>query len=143
MFTFSNYNKDNNIPSQYVANGIKTAEIVNAVFQQFPNKFRFTSGYRTPQKNAQVGGVTNSYHLTAQAADFVPFDGDYSNNTKQAIANLISKYNYEVIIHDAGSGLHYHIEPINVNSKTDISTETQDSDNTLLWLFLLGGVLLL
>lgn len=108
MITRSNMG---NVPSQYAANADRTVSIVNEIFAAFPGRFRFTSGYRSPAQNAAANGVAKSYHLTAQAADFVPINGSYPAGEKEAIASLIAKHGYEVIKHDVGSGLHYHIEP--------------------------------
>lgn len=38
-----------------------------------------TSGYRTPEDNARVGGAKNSAHLHCQAADFRDYSRDLSN----------------------------------------------------------------
>ena len=89
----------------------KTMGIVAEIFAAFPNRFRFTSGKRTVAQNKVVGGVANSYHVTGQAADFVPVNGQFPTSEREAIGRIVSKYGYEVIVHDAGSGLHYHIEP--------------------------------
>lgn len=101
-----------NVPANLRGNAEFTISIVNEVFAAFPNRFRFTSGYRTPAQNEAANGVANSYHVKAEAADFVPVNGTYPAGEKEAIADLISKYGYEVIKHNAGSGQHYHIEPM-------------------------------
>lgn len=43
--------------------------------------FRFTSGFRSPEVNAKVGGVSDSLHLHGLAIDFVAkgFDCDLAN----------------------------------------------------------------
>ena len=100
-----------NVPASLQNNAARTISIVNQIFAAFPGRFRFSSGYRTPAQNAAANGVANSYHVKAAAADFVPVDGRFPAGEKERIAALASRHGYEVIKHNAGSGLHYHIEP--------------------------------
>ncbi len=61
-----------------------------------------TSVTRTPEKNRQVGGVRNSYHLSGQAADFVVPQQFKAQFVADARAN-----GFEAI----DEGDHVHIEP--------------------------------
>lgn len=47
---------------------------------------RFTSGQRTPERNAQVGGAPNSYHLSGNAWDIVPPQGMTTAQLRQTLA---------------------------------------------------------
>lgn len=71
---------------------------------QFPG-LRFTSGHRDPASNAAANGVKTSKHLTGEASDFVG-----SEEEMQAAANWAKSQGAKVLIHDAGSGRHLHIE---------------------------------
>ena len=54
-----------------------------------------TSGYRCPNYNREVGGVSNSAHLKGQAADFVPTSGITNNqDSRIAIVNEIKGFPY-------------------------------------------------
>jgi len=62
-----------------------------------------TSGYRTPRRNRQVGGVKNSYHLKGQAFDLV-FPGCLT--PKQDLFNIAKLFFNGVIeYHD-----HLHVD---------------------------------
>lgn len=68
-----------------------------------------SSSYRTPQHNAEVGGVPNSFHTHGSMAnpgaiDFVPPSSAALNFATSHIAGL-----EEAMIHDVGSGLHLHL----------------------------------
>lgn len=68
---------------------------------------RVTSNYRTAAQNRAAGGVANSWHMkgspaSPQAFDFVPA----SQKAAGAARAMGAK---EVLIHDAGSGLHLHV----------------------------------
>lgn len=63
-----------------------------------------TSGLRTPERNAKVGGVPNSYHLSGQARDILP-----PTDPQQAafIQQQAAANGLEVI----DEGDHWHLEP--------------------------------
>ncbi len=108
MLTIQQYAKGAAIPQGYLNNAQLTVGIVNDIFNQFPNQFTFNSGYRTPQHNAEVGGVANSYHVQALAADITPLNGNY-NQYKSALQTIVGGYGWEVI--DERNKNHFHIEP--------------------------------
>lgn len=60
-------------PAEYFDNGRRMAELLQAMRDGaggYP--LRVTAGWRDAQENADVGGVPDSQHLEAAAADFVP-----------------------------------------------------------------------
>ena len=66
-----------------------------------------SSSYRTPEHNAEVGGVPNSYHTKGLAFDF---SGSNSQmEAAKAWANRHPEMFQEVLVHDAGSGMHLHL----------------------------------
>lgn len=108
MLTIQQYAKGATIPQKYLANAQTTIGIVNEIFNRFPNQFTFNSGYRTPAHNAAVGGVPNSYHAQALAADIAPKNGNY-NQYKSALTAIVAKYGWELV--DERNKNHFHIEP--------------------------------
>jgi len=66
---------------------------------------RVSGGHRTPERNRQVNGVSNSRHLTGRAADFVGTSADMNRALNWARSN-----GARGLIHDAGNGTHLHLE---------------------------------
>jgi hypothetical protein len=77
--------------------------------QKIANQFRLhiTSGHRTPQHNAQVGGVPGSLHVDGLAFDFVGAAQDMQR--AYTWANSQPQVFSEVLVHNVGSGLHLHL----------------------------------
>lgn len=67
------------------------------------------SGLRTPQRNAQVGGVPNSYHLTGQAYDLRPPAG---MTTAQYAHALQAKFPGVKVLDEK---THVHVQPMAPN----------------------------
>lgn len=72
----------------------------------------FSSGYRTPEHNAAVGGVANSWHTRGSASrpgavDLVGSGAAMQAGLAWARANIPGLA--EAMIHDVGSGLHLHL----------------------------------
>lgn len=69
-----------------------------------------TSRARTPEHNAAVGGVPNSYHLTDQARDFVPPAG---TSMTEAAAKLKAALPGMKVLNE---GDHIHVQPMARNT---------------------------
>lgn len=131
-----------NVRADLLPNANLTLSILNEIFSTFPNKFRFTSGYRSAEKNAAVNGVDNSFHIKALAGDFVPVNGQFPYSDAEAIGQIVAKYGWQVVKHNVGSGLHYHIEP-SPNWKGIDSNNNQSNNNLVYGVAFLVLVLLL
>jgi hypothetical protein len=135
MLTVKQYAKSTTIPQSLLRNAQLTVNIVNEVFEQFPNQFTFNSGYRTPAHNAAVGGAPNSYHVQALAADITPKNGNY-NQYKSALTAIVAKYGWEVV--DERNKNHFHLEPSGTSSPSGASAPS--STGELLDIGLVGTV---
>lgn len=84
--------------------------------EKFKNDFgvSFSSTFRTPERNDQVGGTGNSYHLKGQAAD-IPTANLSAEDRKAVKSYWNGLGSYDVI----DEGDHIHVEPrTGVKSKT-------------------------
>ena len=55
--------------------------MLNAIRSRYGKPIVVTSGYRSPEHNAAVGGVKNSYHTLGLAADIRPLNENRSDLT--------------------------------------------------------------
>lgn len=62
-----------------------------------------TSGYRTPEHNARVGGVPTSRHITGQAVDLVPRQGE-------TMAQLYTRVGQVPGVRAINEGDHVHVQ---------------------------------
>lgn len=81
-----------------------------SVLQNFPGA-RITSGLRTPERNAAVGGAAKSYHLTGDAIDVVPPAGMPMNVFAAQLQAQLGPQGYTVMYGDPGHLDHVHIQP--------------------------------
>jgi hypothetical protein len=83
-----------------------------AVAQAIARKYGLSvsSGYRTPEHNAAVGGVPNSLHTHGSASNPGAIDlvGPYAN-MYAALRDPVVQALQEHLVHDVGSGLHLHL----------------------------------
>ncbi len=81
-------------------------QIIEDTALDFLPGLQITSRKRDPAKNAQVGGVAGSYHLTGDARDFVPPEGMGMNELAKSLKAKFGG-NFDVI----NEGDHVHVEP--------------------------------
>lgn len=83
--------------------------IGGAIYQLGFKDAQITSGYRDPERNANAGGVSNSHHLTGDALDIYLGANVAPEDSEKAKAYFSQYFDY-VDFHDAGSGLHLHLQ---------------------------------
>jgi hypothetical protein len=86
---FTNLQEINHIEAnQYIPALTQLAELLEQIRAKF-GPFKISSGFRGPELNAKVGGVSTSQHCVGQAADLVRSDWDW--DTLDNVVNWIKK----------------------------------------------------
>lgn len=78
------------VPKQYYGNLQKLMTNLDVLREYLDTPLFINSGYRSPSHNKKVGGVSNSMHLYAKAADMRALNKT-PKQIKQAIETLISQ----------------------------------------------------
>jgi len=65
----TNDDRKTQVPLQFVDNVKELAKNLQVIRDHVGTSIKVFSGYRTPEHNAAIGGVKNSKHMVAKAAD--------------------------------------------------------------------------
>ena len=94
----------NNTPSwEVVENLQRLALFLDDLRRAWGSGIRITSGFRCVRLNSEVGGVANSAHLTGNACDMVPVNGDLAGFEKFLKEYLVGK-DYNQVIWESVKG---------------------------------------
>ena len=88
----------------------RLVDLLDAIRERIGKPIEVLSGYRCPEHNAEVGGVSNSQHVLGTAAD-ITYDGidvDY-------LANLAEECASEVLGEGIGIGRYYFQDFVHVD----------------------------
>lgn len=86
-FNLSEFNKHNFALNETVLRNIQAlANNLQVLRDEVKKPIKITSGYRSPEQNAKVGGVKSSRHITGEAADF-----KIAGMTPKEVAAVIEK----------------------------------------------------
>ena len=78
------------IPAEKIANAIELLQNLQIIRDHFQRPIVIISGYRSPERNAAVGGADKSQHLEAKAAD-IKIAGVPTEEIYNRIDKLISQ----------------------------------------------------
>jgi uncharacterized protein YcbK (DUF882 family) len=67
------------LTSEMEDNLVKLLTVLNRVRELYNNPMIISSGYRSPNKNAAVGGAKKSNHMMCLAADIADKDGKFTD----------------------------------------------------------------
>ena len=98
---------DNTPKGENLANVERTAETMEKVRTRLGGKpILISSGFRSPQVNAAVGGASNSAHMSGLAVDFTcPGFGD-PISICHALSPHMAELGIDQLIHEFGSWVH-------------------------------------
>lgn len=89
------------VPPEFVSNAIEVAKNLQVLRDEIQSSLHINSGYRSYAYNKSVGGVTNSQHLTASAADITS-----KNHTPKQLYNEILELIKAGKMRNGGLGLY-------------------------------------
>jgi len=83
------------IPPELVANAVELLKNLQVIRDHFQKPIVIISGYRSPARNAAVGGADKSQHLEAKAADIkiagIPTEEIYNRIDKLIAQGLVKQ----------------------------------------------------
>lgn len=131
-------------PITIALNGFYIDTLLNGFVKQYlpAYEIEITSGYRTPQKNADVGGAEYSAHLYNLARDFVLKD-----KSGKYVDSLKLKAIYEQFIKPNWPGYSYYAPPktgvtgwVHVNADRGITEKTKMAEFAVTGISVLIGL---
>jgi uncharacterized protein YcbK (DUF882 family) len=115
-FDLSEFNKHNFPISDTVFQNIfALAKNLQVLRDEVKKPIKITSGYRSPEHNAKVGGVKSSRHITGEAADF-----KIAGMTPKEVADVIEKLIAANKMEEGGIGIYstwIHYDHRNVKAR--------------------------
>lgn len=104
-----------NTPSKRVASHIE--ELINTILdplrEAWGDAIIVTSGYRCPELNKAVGGVSSSAHQTGYAADLYPSNRKF-DEFKKFVKKFLEDYSFDQYIEEMANGrkwVHIGLKP--------------------------------
>ncbi len=74
MITLTQYFGQNTVEPEVAERAAELLAKVNEFLSHYQGEVRMTSGYRSPEHNAKIGGAKASHHMTGQAIDIADYD---------------------------------------------------------------------
>ena len=115
-FNLSEFNKHGFALSETVLRNIQAlANNLQILRDEVKKPIKITSGYRSPEHNAKVGGVKSSRHITGEAADF-----KIAGMTPKEVAAVIEKLIAAGKMEEGGLGIYstwIHYDHRNVKAR--------------------------
>lgn len=89
-FSLSEFNKHNfTVTTDVLRNLIELAKNLQVLRDEVKKPIKITSGYRSPEHNAKIGGAKASQHITGKAAD-IKIEGMTPKQVAAVIEKLIA-----------------------------------------------------
>jgi uncharacterized protein YcbK (DUF882 family) len=89
------------VPPQLVANAVELLKNLQVIRDECGKSIKIISGYRSPERNKDVGGASMSQHMFANAADI-----QISGMSPKQMADLVEKLIGQKMIKEGGLGIY-------------------------------------